>query len=161
MGQNWLDLDVTIILLLFPHQVIRIEHLSPPNGLLGLISSSSSTAFQLGLDKIILFTIVYVVVGWSSISRFGSIPLLLIKEWHCCLEFQTSSIISGLIFSSCMHCNPLQGNYRVELLHREIPVIITGNEFAEYNILLFRLHIFPCFNNIEIIALVPVMCTGN
>ena len=35
------------------------------------------------------------------------------------------------------HCNPLQGNYRVEILHREIPVIITGNEFAEYNILLF------------------------
>jgi hypothetical protein len=63
LGQNWLDLDVTIILLLFPHQVIRIEHLSPPNGLLGLISSSSSTAFQLGLDKLILFTIVYVVVG--------------------------------------------------------------------------------------------------
>ena len=63
LGRNWLDLDVTIILLLFPHQVIRIEHLSPPNGLLGLISSSSSTAFQLGLDKLILFTIVYVVVG--------------------------------------------------------------------------------------------------
>ena len=63
LGQNWLDLDMTIILLLFPHQVIRIEHLSPPNGLLGLISSSSSTAFQLGLDKLILFTIVYVVVG--------------------------------------------------------------------------------------------------
>ena len=63
LGRNWLDLDVTIILLLFPHQVIRIEHLSPPNGLLGLISSSSSTAFQLGLDKLILFIIVYVVVG--------------------------------------------------------------------------------------------------
>ena len=29
-----------------------------------------------------------------------------------------------------MHCNPLQGNYRVELLHREIPVVITGNGFA-------------------------------
>ena len=28
------------------------------------------------------------------------------------------------------HCNPLQGNYRVELLHREIPVVITGNEFT-------------------------------
>ena len=59
------------------------------------------------------------------------------------------------------HCNPLQGNYWVELLHREIPVVITGNEFAEYIFLLFWLHFFPCFNNIEIIALVPVMCTGN
>ena len=59
------------------------------------------------------------------------------------------------------HCNPLQGNYRVELLHREIPVIITENEFAGYNFLLFWLHVFPCFDNIEIIALVPVMCTGN
>ena len=32
-----------------------------------------------------------------------------------------------------LHCNPLQGNYRVELLHREITVVITGNEFTEYN----------------------------
>ena len=31
------------------------------------------------------------------------------------------------------HCNPLQRNYRVELLHREIPVVIIGNEFTEYN----------------------------
>ena len=60
-----------------------------------------------------------------------------------------------------IHCNPLQGNYRVELLHKEIPVIMAGNEFAEYNFLLFWLHFSPCFNNIEIIALVPVMCTGN
>ena len=57
-----------------------------------------------------------------------------------------------------IHCNPLQGNYRVELLHREIPVIITGNEFTEYNFLLFWLHFFPCFINVEIVALVPVMC---
>ena len=49
----------------------------------------------------------------------------------------------------------------VELLHREIPVIIAGNEVAGYNFLLFWLHVFPCFDNIEIIALVPVMCTGN
>ena len=60
-----------------------------------------------------------------------------------------------------VHCNPLQGNYRVELVHREIPVVITGNEFTEYSFLLFWLHFFPCFNNIEIVALVPVMCTGN
>ena len=60
-----------------------------------------------------------------------------------------------------LHCKPLQGNYRVELVHREIPVVITGNEFTEYSFLLFWLHFFPCFNNIEIVALVPVMCTGN
>jgi hypothetical protein len=59
------------------------------------------------------------------------------------------------------HCNPLQGNYRVELQHREIPVVITGNEFTEYNSLLFCLHFFPCYINIDIVALVPVMCTGN
>ena len=60
-----------------------------------------------------------------------------------------------------LHFNPLQGNYRVELLHREIPVVITENEFTEYNFLLFWLHFFPCFDNIEIVALVPVICTGN
>ena len=59
------------------------------------------------------------------------------------------------------HCNPLQGNYRVELVHREIPVVITGNEFTEYSFLLFWLHFFPCFNNIEISALIPVMSTGK
>ena len=68
--------------------------------------------------------------------------------------------ISTLLLTT-VHCNPLQGNYRVELLHREIPVVITGNEFTEYNFLLFWLHFFPCFINIEIVALVPVMCTGN
>ena len=60
-----------------------------------------------------------------------------------------------------LHCSPLQGNYRVELLHREIPVVITGNEFTDYCFLLFWLHFFSCFNNIEIVALVHVMCTGN
>ena len=60
-----------------------------------------------------------------------------------------------------LHCNPLQENYRVELLHREISVVITGNEFTEYNFLFFWLHLFPCFINIEIVAIVPVMCTGN
>ena len=29
-----------------------------------------------------------------------------------------------------LHCKPLQGNYRVELEHRDIPVVITGNGFA-------------------------------
>ena len=40
------------------------------------------------------------------------------------------------------HCKPLQGNYRVELVHREIPVVITGNEFTECSFLLFWLHFF-------------------
>ena len=65
------------------------------------------------------------------------------------------------ICTNLKHCNPLQGNYRVELLHREIPVVITGNEFTEYNFLPFWLHFFPCFINVEIVALVYVMCTGN
>jgi hypothetical protein len=60
-----------------------------------------------------------------------------------------------------VHCNPLQGNYMEELLHREIPVLITGNKFKEYNFLLVWLHFFPCFINIEIVSLVPVICTGN
>ena len=71
------------------------------------------------------------------------------------------NIILGTMGWYSMHCNPLQGNYRVELLHREIPVVITGHEFTEYNFLLFWLHFFPYFINIEIVALVPVMCTGN
>ena len=33
------------------------------------------------------------------------------------------------------HCNPLQGNYRVELLHSEIPAVITGNDFTDYRVL--------------------------
>ena len=41
-----------------------------------------------------------------------------------------------IVYLLYLHCNPLQGNYRVELLHREIPVVITGNEFTEYNFLL-------------------------
>ena len=40
-------------------------------------------------------------------------------------------------------------------------MVITGNEFTEYNFLLFWLHFFICFINIEIVALVPVMCIGN
>ena len=37
---------------------------------------------------------------------------------------------NNLLPISWLHCNPLQGHYRVELLHREIPVVITGNGFA-------------------------------
>ena len=36
----------------------------------------------------------------------------------------------GEFKNASQHCNPLQENYRVELLHREIPVVITGNEFT-------------------------------
>ena len=75
--------------------------------------------------------------------------------------FKIPSSCLSQLQSSQEHCNPLQRNYRLELLHREIPVVITGNEVAEYNFLLFWLHFFPCFSNIEIVALVPVMCTGN
>ena len=62
---------------------------------------------------------------------------------------------------SFQHCNPLQGNYRVELLHRDISVVITENEFTEYNFLLFWLQFFPCFINVEIVTLIPVMCKRN
>ena len=64
-------------------------------------------------------------------------------------------------FNNSIHCNPIQGNYRAELLHREISIVITGNEFTEYSFLLFWLHFFPCLINVEIVALFPVMCTGN
>ena len=51
----------------------------------------------------------------------------------------------------------LTGSLQGRITYREIPVIITGNRYAEYNFCLFWLHFFPCFNNIEIVA----MCTGN
>ena len=78
------------------------------------------------------------------------------QELRTCPNPELDYKISGYI-----HCNPLQGNYRVELPHREIPEVMTGNEFTECNFLLVWLHFFPCFDNIEIDALVPVMCTGN
>ena len=74
-----------------------------------------------------------------------------------CLPWEYVQLLS---FARCTTLQSLTGKYRVELLHREIPVVITGNEFTEYNFL-FWLHFFPCFINIEIVALVPVMCTGN
>ena len=82
----------------------------------------------------------------------------------CCVKARSSSFQNPFLivyYFLFIHCKPLQGNYRVELVHREIPVVITGNEFTEYSFLLFWLHFFPCFNNIEIVALVPVICTGN
>ena len=79
----------------------------------------------------------------------------------CFLFLTTVNFLNLTIHYHYPHCNPLQGNYRVDLLYREIPVVITGNEFKGYNFLLFWLHSFPCFINIEIVALVSVMCTGN
>ena len=92
------------------------------------------------------------LVEISTFSINNVIVRLIPKLW-------TEPTKIGHIFR--LHCNPLQGNYRVELLHRENPVVITGNEFTVYSFLLFWLHFVPCFNNIEIVALVAVMCTGN
>ena len=50
-------------------------------------------------------------------------------------------------------CKPLQGHYRVELLHSEIPVVITGNGFAEYNFFLFWLHYFPALLTCKVLLL--------
>ena len=47
------------------------------------------------------------------------------------------------------HCNHLQGNYGVELLHREIPVVITGNEFTEYNF--FGYISFPVLSTLKLL----------
>ena len=60
-----------------------------------------------------------------------------------------------------LHCNPLQDLYWVELLHMEIPVVITGNGVAVYNFFYVLVTFFPCFINIKMLLLVPVMCTGN
>ena len=63
----------------------------------------------------------------------------------------------------------------VDLLHREIHVVITGNEFTEYNFLMFWLHLFPCFKGcfntlqslqdryrVELLHReIPVVITGN
>ena len=89
------------------------------------------------------------------------VHLLSIQNSEHCTEVRFASLLYGGFITAIIHCNPLQGNYRVELVHREIPVVITGNEYTEYSFLLFWLHFFPCFNNIEIVALVPVICTGN
>ena len=53
--------------------------------------------------------------------------------------FSCGFLLSFVIVSFLLnpHCNPLQGNYRVELLHREIPVVITGNGFVVHVDLFF------------------------
>ena len=54
-------------------------------------------------------------------------------------------------FAPKLHCNPLKGNYRVELLHREILLVITGNDFTEYSFLLFWLHFFPVLITLKLL----------
>ena len=44
----------------------------------------------------------------------------------------------------------LQGQYRVELTYREIPVVITGNRYAEYNFWPFWLHNFPALITLKL-----------
>ena len=73
-----------------------------------------------------------------------------------------------------LHCNPLQDLYWVELLHMEIPVVITGNGVAVYNFFyvlvtffpcfitifsLFNLQVFPYFTKIQIFRVFPVLVT--
>ena len=60
-----------------------------------------------------------------------------------------------LLYYEMLHCNPLQGNYRVELLHREIPAVITGNEFTDYRVL--KQPFKPCGMNCQF----PVHITGT
>ena len=55
----------------------------------------------------------------------------------------------------------LTGSLQGRITYREIPVVITGNGFAEYIFFLSWLHSSPCFINIQNAALIPVMCTGN
>ena len=102
---------------------------------------------------------IYMVFQYLKFICWLSSWILVLKCLWSVRNFNTCSLFS--YFGICTHCNPLQGNYRVELLHREIRVIITGDEFAEYNFLLFWLYFIPCFNSIEIITLVLVMCTGS
>ena len=66
----------------------------------------------------------------------------------------------NFLHAAKMHqcCNPLQGHYRVELLHREIPVVIAGNGVAEYNFFQFGLHSFPVFLDYRVY---PVIFTGS
>ena len=76
-----------------------------------------------------------------------------VKKWERENAYWSLLILNAL--------QSLTGSLQGRITYREIPVLITGNEFTEYSFLLFWLHFFPCFNNIEIVALVPVMCTGN
>ena len=92
------------------------------------------------MDSIKDFYFQLTVSGILTDWIFRALSSFVFDEKHV---FQISNCILSDLFY--LHCNPLQGNYRVELLHREIPVIITGNEFAEYNFLLFWLHFFPLF----------------
>ena len=53
------------------------------------------------------------------------------KLFHNLYKHNQSTNITGAEFlqseNFTLQSDPLQGNYRVELLHREIPIVITGN----------------------------------
>ena len=57
------------------------------------------------------------------------------------------------IFS--LHCNPLQGNYRVELLDREITVVIIGRSLQSLQGMSLQSTTFFCFGYISF----PVLST--
>ena len=118
---------------------------------------------DLELASALVFLLDFDLVVLGEKIGFLFLDLLCLKSAFGGRVFCSSlkSLLDNGTSSETLHCKPLQGNYRVELVHREIPVVITGNEFTEYSFLLFWLHFFPCFNNIEIVALVPVICTGN
>jgi hypothetical protein len=72
----------------------------------------------------------------------GETNNIYLKQPNCRPHFEPHFWASMWVPLQAPHCNPLQGNYRVELLHREIPAVITGNEFTEYSFLLFWLHMY-------------------
>ena len=58
-----------------------------------------------------------------------------------------------------MHCNPLQGNYRVELLYREIPVIITFFCFGYISFTVLK-HWNCCSSSCNVYRELPSHTTG-
>ena len=48
---------------------------------------------------------------------------------------------SVILFSATLRS--LRGSLQGKITYREIPVVITGNRYAEYNFCLFWLHNFP------------------
>ena len=85
-----------------------------------------------------------------------------------CTEVRFANFLSGRFITAIvvnpperkLYCNPLQGNYRVEFLHREIPVVIPGNEFTECNFLLFWLHWNCCSISCNVYRELPIHITG-
>ena len=89
--------------------------------------------------------------GLTVLILWPEIPSPKIYQPNSSAQAQTFGISLKKGASSGLHCNPLQGNYRVELLHREISVFITGNEFTEYSFLLFWLHFFPVLITLKLL----------